>query len=393
MFTFITVFLIEILAGAEVDIFVPSFPQLQREFGLTPFMVELALGLNLAANCICSLLVGNLGDRYGRKPTILIGLTIFIIGSILCSFATSYNILLLGRILQGIGMAGPAVLGYLVVADLYTPKAQQQIMGILNGAITVAMACAPVIGSYVSMWFGWRGNFVILLSLGTLCFLLSICFIPKAEINHTISLSPKEYLPVLRSKKAMYYILTTCFITIAYWTFIGIAPILYMESLGVSLSHFGFYQGALAGAFSIFSLSSGYFLRIFGEKHCFNFSIGLLLIFLVLTIIAIIFEIKDPLIITIICLIESVGVVIPINILWPLSLEAIPTARARITAVFASLRLILTAVFIQAVSYAYDGTFAYLGIAMIFTTIVALWFCYKLYGEENFLNIRHHEEG
>lgn len=65
---FITVLIMEILAGAEVDLFVPSFPDLQKAFNLSPFMVELLLGVNLTAHCITSLIVGNLGDKYGRRP-------------------------------------------------------------------------------------------------------------------------------------------------------------------------------------------------------------------------------------------------------------------------------------------------------------------------------------
>lgn len=79
---FITVTIMEILAGAEVDLFVPSFPDIQDTFNLSTFMTELLLGVNLIAYCITSLIVGNLGDRYGRKPIIILGLLIFNLGSL-----------------------------------------------------------------------------------------------------------------------------------------------------------------------------------------------------------------------------------------------------------------------------------------------------------------------
>ena len=94
MYLFITILIMEILGGAEVDIFVPSFPDLQRTFNLSPFMVELTLAVNLTAHCLTSLIVGNLGDRYGRRPIILIGLYVFIVGSVFCIFSTACCIIL-----------------------------------------------------------------------------------------------------------------------------------------------------------------------------------------------------------------------------------------------------------------------------------------------------------
>ncbi len=67
----------EILVGAEIDLFVPSFPEIQTIFNISTFEVELLLGVNFIGHCITSLIVGNLGDRFGRKAIIIIGLIIF----------------------------------------------------------------------------------------------------------------------------------------------------------------------------------------------------------------------------------------------------------------------------------------------------------------------------
>ncbi|MDP1975896.1 MAG: MFS transporter, partial [Alphaproteobacteria bacterium] len=154
-----TALLMGILTGCEIDLFVPSFAELERVFHLTPFMVELTLSVNLIAHCITALIAGNLGDRYGRKPIIVWGLIIFILGSVLCVSADSFSVLLIGRFFQGIGISGPAVLSFLIIVDAYPLEEQQQKMGLLNGIITLAMAFGPVIGSYVNLYFNWRGNF------------------------------------------------------------------------------------------------------------------------------------------------------------------------------------------------------------------------------------------
>ena len=77
----------DLLAGMEFDLFVPSFPELQHQFNLLPFWVEALLSVNFAGYVLSLFFVGGLADRYGRKPIILLGLMIFVIGTIFRSLA------------------------------------------------------------------------------------------------------------------------------------------------------------------------------------------------------------------------------------------------------------------------------------------------------------------
>ena len=375
---FFTVLILAILSGAEIALFTPSFPELQIIFNLSPSTIELLLSVNLIAHCISSLIVGNLGDRYGRKTIIIIGLIIFIIGSLLCVFAPHYWCLLLGRILQGLGIAGPAVLNFLIIIDNYPPKQQLHKIGLLNGFATLAIAFAPVVGSYISLFFKWQGNFIALLLLGIICLILAILFLPASEINHSVRLSIKEYKPIFNSKIAIYFIITICFISQSYWVFVGISPILYMEAYNISLKNFGLYQGSLCLLFSIVSLSSGYLIKQFGAKQCLFTGLCLLVIFTITINLLIIFNINNPIIITLSLLIESVGIVFPINILWPLALTAIPGTASRMTAIMTTSRLILTSLGLQLVGFLYNGVFSHIGLVMVLSLIIGLISCYKL---------------
>lgn len=372
-----TVLVMQILAGIEVDIFVPSLPNLKMTFNLTPFMAELIVGINLASHCFGSLLVGALGDRYGRKPIIIYSLIVFIIGSVICVIATEYYHILIGRILQGIGISGPVVLSYVVIADVYNKSDQQKIAGILNCIIAVSIAYAPVIGSYINMYYGWRGNFSSLLISGLVCLPFTLLIknnIPFAKKNYL-----EVYLNILKTKKSLLYILFLSFISTPYWVFIAISPILYMEDLHVSMSQFGFYQGALAASFAITSLFSSQLVKKFGAKKCLFLGICLLLIFFILTIWLVIFEIKDPGIITLVFIIESIGAVFPVNLVYPYMLESYDNAKGKIAAMFTAFRLILTLFFIQTIGYLYQGTFLHLGIAIIIIISIAMTLFIKLY--------------
>lgn len=168
------IILMDILTGMEFDLFVPSFPELQDHFSLTPFWVEALLSVNFAGYCLSLFFVGGLADHYGRKPIILLGLATFIIGSIACLWAPCYGVMLSGRFLQGVGVSAPSILSFLIIADAYSLKKQQSLFAILNGLFNISAGIAPVLGSYITLYFHWQGNFTTLLLLGCVAFIMTV---------------------------------------------------------------------------------------------------------------------------------------------------------------------------------------------------------------------------
>lgn len=374
MMNFITIIIVCILAGAEVDLFIPSFPELQKEFALTPFLVELTLSVNMVAYCIGSLIAGNMGDKYGRKKVILWGMFIFLIGSLLCIFASNFSMMLIGRVLQGLGVSAPAVLSFVIIADEYPIEKQQELMGVLNGIIALAMSLAPIVGSYVNIYFGWHGNFVVLFFLCAVGMIMGQVYLKETVPHQEVSLSIKSYFPILKSPKANLYIASICLFVMPYWVFIALAPILYITDIGVSLHHFGFYQGALAGTFGLVSLLSGRFVRVIGNRN--YFIIGCVFCMAAIFSITIIsaLGVMDPLIITCCVLLFSIGVVPVINLMYPHSLESVHNAKGRVAAWLQAVRLVITSLAISFVSAHYKGTFDILGFFIAISLMIALIF-------------------
>ena len=185
----------------EFDIFVPSFPELQSQFHLSAFLVEALLSINFIGYCVSLFVVGGLSDHYGRKPMILIGLILFIIGCLCCLLETNYLFLLIGRFMQGLGIAAPAILSFLIIADSYPIKQQQFFMAIMNGIMNAATGAAPVIGSYIALYFHWQGNFIALLFLSFLTCLMVLLFIPHNKPQATkLPFSWRAYKPLFQSK-------------------------------------------------------------------------------------------------------------------------------------------------------------------------------------------------
>ncbi|MDP3641422.1 MAG: multidrug effflux MFS transporter [Alphaproteobacteria bacterium] len=369
---FLTVLITIILAGAEVDLFIPSFPNLIREFNLSPILVQLTLSMNFLSYCVSSLFVGSMGDRYGRRPIIIGGLIVFIIGSIFCVFAPSFPLLVIGRFLQGIGMAGPAVLGYVVIADITPIEKQAGLMGTFNGVITFAMAFAPVVGSYINIYFGWQGNFVVLLGLGVLSLAMSLVFIPNTtKPNKAVSLSLTGYLPLLTSWPFMRLFLIICLLVSCYWVFIGMGPILYMEDMNVPIQDFGFYQGAIAWVFSIMSIVSPMILNKVSKKMCLHLGLWSLMGLSTILLGISLFIVDTPWIITLGMSLYVMHFVFPINIMYPESLDILPGFKGRAAAMINFGRLAFSAIGIEVVSYLYTGTFLPIAVFIFIFTLIA----------------------
>ncbi|HCI48804.1 MAG TPA: MFS transporter [Holosporales bacterium] len=369
----VTVILMDVLGGAELDLFVPSFPELQTQFGLSPFWVEALLSVNFIGFFLSLFFVGSLADRHGRKPIILWGILIFIIGSSLCLWATSYPFLLGGRFLQGIGIAGPATLCFLIIADAYPLKEQQFLMAMLNGVMNAAVGAAPVVGSYIALYFHWQGSFVVLLCSGVVVGLMTIFFIPKDKLpekKETLSLG--GYMPLFRSRPLMLVIVHIVFLFVPYWIFAGMSPLLYMQSLGVTLSQFGYYQGALATAFALGSVVFGFIINRYEQKKLLSLSAKLSLFGFLCIALVTFMGTTSPLLITLAFLAFITVQIIPGSILYPLCISFMPKAKGKVSAVVQGLRLLLSAVVLQVAGYFYTGTFRSIGVIILCFILVTM---------------------
>ena len=379
----IAIIFMDLLTGMEFDLFVPSFPQLQSHFNLTPFWVEALLSINFIGYCASLFFVGKLADRIGRKPIILFGLTIFIIGSILCLYETDYRFLLIGRLLQGIGIAAPAILSFLIIADIYSIKQQQFLMAMLNGSMNTAVAVAPVLGSYIALYFHWQGNFAALLILGVITLLMTLIFIPTYKLPKNLEvILPHGYIHVFRSKPLMLLISMFLFSFVPYWIFVGMSPLLYIKEFGVTLQHFGFYQGILALIFAIGSILFGFMIKNkdYNQRKTLVITLQIFMISIVMIAVLAALNSRSPLFITLSMLIFVIGQIIPTTLLYPVCLNFMPEAKGQVSAIMQGGRLIFTSIALQIAGYTYVGSFRNIGIIInffIIITVIVLFFVIK----------------
>lgn len=372
-----------ILCGIEMDMLVPSLPELQNIYGLSTFAVEWTIGVSCIAHFITALSMGVLADKFGYRPMILTGAIAFVIGGIICLTSNSFPMLLTGRALQGIGNASTTTISYLVLTNIYSMNKQQEILGFLNGVIVSSMTIAPVIGSYLALFFGWRGGVALIFLLSILNMILCYLFVPYHKPHGSDTICLGEYKKVFKSKKILYYVLAVGFAASPYFIFASLAPILYIDSYGISLQHFGLYQGSLCLVFAIFSFSNGLIIKKFGTKKPVYFSLICYILYIIYTTYILVANINDPIIITSSMLILSAAVAVPYNILYPLMFEILPESKGKTSALLTTVKMLALAMGVEFASYFYDHSFLMIGISITIIVLATLFFTLKLLFTEN----------
>ncbi|MGH7029010.1 MAG: MFS transporter, partial [Stellaceae bacterium] len=159
-------------------IYVPSVPAIARALDTSIARVQLTFVAYLLAFAVSMLALGPLSDRFGRRRTVLCGLAICVVSSLLCAASPTIDMLIAARVLQGVGACAGMVVGRALTREIWGREAAAQVIAGRAIAATVLQACAPVLGGYLQAWLGWRANFAIVAVFACFAMVLMARFVP-----------------------------------------------------------------------------------------------------------------------------------------------------------------------------------------------------------------------
>jgi DHA1 family bicyclomycin/chloramphenicol resistance-like MFS transporter len=185
------------LGPFSIDTYLPSFPEIQREFAASPFELQQTLSVYIITFAVMTLFHGALSDSFGRRPVILVSLALYVLASIGCAFAGSFGQVLFFRAMQGLCAGVGWVVGRAIVRDAFNDHEAQRLLSLITMIFGIAPAVAPVIGGWLQGAFGWRSVFVFLSLYGVLQ--LALCWWRLPETHPKEARQPFAAGPLFRN--------------------------------------------------------------------------------------------------------------------------------------------------------------------------------------------------
>lgn len=218
------------------DFYLPALPALGSYFTTSASMVQLTLTVSMIGLAIGQLFIGPLSDRYGRKMPLILSLILFILSTVGCLGSTTIGQFLVFRFIQGIAGAGGVVISKSIATDLYEGKQLARFFSMLSSVQGLAPICAPVLGGLLLTVTDWRGIFWTLLIIGFLLLLTTTRFRESLQTPVTGGLSAafKAYLPVMRNRCFMRYVLVQAMAMGVMFAYIAASPFIFQEHYGLS---------------------------------------------------------------------------------------------------------------------------------------------------------------
>lgn len=153
------------LGALDQTIVAVSMPAISAQFHDVHLLAWVISGY-MVAMTVAVPIYGKLGDLYGRRPMMLIGMGVFTVASLFCGVAQSMEQLVLARIIQGIGAGGMVSVSQAIIGDIIPPRERGRYQGYFSSMYAVASVAGPVLGGYMTQYLSWRWVFLINLPLG-----------------------------------------------------------------------------------------------------------------------------------------------------------------------------------------------------------------------------------
>jgi DHA1 family bicyclomycin/chloramphenicol resistance-like MFS transporter len=159
---------IALIGPLAVHLFLPVIPGVKAALDLSDALAQLTFSISLFGMAFATLVYGSLSDRYGRRPVLLSGLGLFLVGCVLSLAANSVVPLVLGRLVQAIGAGCGVTLVRSIARDAYGPERLVKAIAYLTMFYTLGPMIAPIAGGFLLDHFGWRSVFVFSLAGGAI---------------------------------------------------------------------------------------------------------------------------------------------------------------------------------------------------------------------------------
>ncbi len=260
------------LVALAIDAILPALQIMGNDLGVeNDNDNQMVISIVFAGLALGQLVAGPLSDTYGRKPVILGGLVLFLIGCIISINSRSFEGMLIGRFLQGLGVSAPRIVSIAMVRDLYHGRSMAQIMSFVMAVFIIVPALAPALGQIVLFFAGWRMIFLLFIFVAFLGFLwLSIRQKETLSLEKRLPFSARQLwkgmVETCTNRISIGYTIAAGIIFGSFIGYLNSAQQIFQDIYGLG-DQFPLYFAGLALAIGCASLTNGKLVMKYGMRR------------------------------------------------------------------------------------------------------------------------------
>lgn len=258
-----------------MTLFTPALPEVARTLNTTDASVKMTMTAYFGGFAFAQLVAGPISDAIGRRPVVFAFVSLFLVGTLGAVFATTVELLILSRFIQGLGASAGISISRALVRDVFEGDAASRIINMIGLILVAGPAFGPTIGALLMTVFGWRAVFV-----GMFLFGVAVAALVAFGMRETVRNPDRSRLglrPLLRSYRVLlssrYFIaaiLVQAGIVGAIYTQATVLPFVMMERVGLTPTQFGLGMLLQSSGFLIGSISVRFLMPRLGGRRLVN---------------------------------------------------------------------------------------------------------------------------
>ena len=335
-FPFLIIFY-EIAVYLSNDMYLPSMPAIAKDLNFTQHQIQNTLTFWFLGASSLQFILGPISDRYGRKKVIVTGAIFFFLSSAVCAIASSIELMLAARFVQGTAICS-LVAANAAVHELYQTKQAIKLLALISAVTILAPALGPLLGAMLVQFAGWRDIFWFLTAMGIISAITLITLMPESnKEKHPLNLRSifRDYIKISTNRRFFIPTLSYCFLVAMYFVWIFESPFIMIQVFKTTPLYYGVAQSVIFGFYFVGAAATNWLLNRFSVYLLIMVSTWVTIIGVVLFLLSSIFY--NDILLAIMCMIIiSFGTSMLFGPINRIAIEACRQPMGRRTAVFST---------------------------------------------------------
>ena len=286
--------LLTAITPLATDLYLPALPIMPGELNTTASNIQMTIGVMTFGVALGQLFGGPISDTMGRKMPLIVGNLLCVISSIICAYAPSIEILLLGRFLQGLTGSVGVVISKAIARDFASGQELTKLFALLMMVNGLAPVIAPLVGGQLLLFTTWRVIFIILAVFSAILLVGSLLFresLPKEKrVTGGVGVAVKNYITLIKDKPFLGQTLIQLFAFGGFFAYISGSSFVYQNIFGLSAQEFSYLFGINSCGIVLASAISSRVSNVITAKQLLTFSLWQLTIGSLLFLVSMIFD-------------------------------------------------------------------------------------------------------